>query len=147
MRQKDLTETERRLFETVVRPAMSYGAEIWTSEQSDLRRLETNEMRRELFGTCRCSELIVQRRLCRHDKVSKCEAYHILRSTERLEIADEEGRGNDGWVALNRINGLSMEPQLLEREKKYVSEKEKNVINFDNTALTVRIHRWIYVCQ
>ncbi|KAL7668292.1 hypothetical protein ACOME3_008999 [Neoechinorhynchus agilis] len=72
----------------------------------------------ELFGTCRCSELIVQRRLCRHDKVSKCEAYHILRSTERLEIADEEGRGNDGWIALNRINCLSMEPQLLERERK-----------------------------
>ncbi|KAL7668109.1 hypothetical protein ACOME3_008824 [Neoechinorhynchus agilis] len=83
------------------------------SSQNDLRILETNEMRmlqwaagytlkykkrnvdiRELFGTCHCSELIVQRRLRWHDKVPMCEADHIMRRTGNRRL----GRPRKGWV-------------------------------------------------
>ena len=101
-----------KVHRTIVRPAMIYGSETWSTTKKEEKRLDVNEMRmlrwtcgvtkldrianRYIRGTMKVSEVsgkIKERRLAWYGHVERREENHYLRRIVNMEIPGRRRRG------------------------------------------------------
>ena len=101
-----------KVYKTVIRPAMLYGAETWATTKRQEKRIEVTEMRmlRWMCGvTCKdkirnehirgtkrvaqASKQITERRLNWYGHVMRRDGEHILRKVLRADIPGKRKRG------------------------------------------------------
>ena len=79
MRQKDANETEGKVYKTVIRPAMLYGAETWATTKRQEKRIEVSEV----------TEMRMLRWMCGVTRKDKIRNEHI-RGTTRVAQASKK---------------------------------------------------------
>ena len=101
-----------KVYKTVVRPALLYGAETWATTRGQEARLEVNEMRmlrwmcgvtrrdnirnehiRGTTGVVQASKKITEKRLKWYSHVRRMKEEHIVRRILGVEIPGERRRG------------------------------------------------------
>ena len=101
-----------KIYKTVVRPALLYGAETWATTRGQEARLEVNEMRmlrwmcgvtrrdkirnehiRGTTGVVQASKKITEKRLKWYGHVRRMKEEHIVRRMLDVEIPGERRRG------------------------------------------------------
>ena len=101
-----------KVYKTVIRPAMLYGAETWATTKKQEKRIEVTEMRmlrwmcgvtrkdkirnEHIRGTTRvaqASKKITERRLIWYGHVMRRDGEHILRKVLRADIPGKRKRG------------------------------------------------------
>ena len=107
-----------KVYKTVIRPAMLYGADTWATTKRQEKRIEVSEMRmlrwmsgvtrkdkirnEHIRGTTRvaqASKKITERRLIWYGHVTRRDGEHILRKVLRADIPGKRmrGRPNTRW--------------------------------------------------
>ena len=103
---------KRRLYTAVIRPAMIYGAETWSTTKKEEERMNVNEMRmlrwasgvtrrdrvpnryiRGSLKVCEISKKIAERRLAWFGHVERREEDHYLKRVAHMEIPGRRRRG------------------------------------------------------
>ena len=115
-----------KVYKTVIRPAMLYGAETWATTKRQEKRIEVTEMRmlrwmcgvtrkdkirnEHIRGTTRvaqASKKITERRLNCYGHVMRRDGEHILRKVLRADIPGKrkrkDDRKQDGKTRVNEI--------------------------------------------
>ena len=107
-----LLKLKGKVYKTVIRPAMLYGAETWATTKKQEKRIEVTEMRmlrwmcgvtrkdkirnEHIRGTTRvaqASKKITERRLIWYGHVMRRDGEHILRKVLRADIPGKRKRG------------------------------------------------------
>ena len=121
-----------KVYKTVIRPAMLYGAETWASTKRQEKRIEVTEMRmlrwmcgvtrkdkiwnEHIRGTTRvaqASKKITERRLIWYGHVMRRDGEHIVRKVLRADIDREKEE---------RTTENKMERRVSTRSEKYWTE-------------------------
>ena len=114
-----------KVYKTVIRPAMLYGAETWATTKRQEKRIEVTEMRmlrwmcgvtrkdkirnEHIRGTTRvaqASKKITEKRLNCYGHVMRRDGEHILRKVLRADIPGKrkmDDRKQDGKTRVNEI--------------------------------------------
>ncbi|KAI5726127.1 hypothetical protein M8J77_024147 [Diaphorina citri] len=128
-------KTKGMMYKTIVRPALTYGAETWALKKTEEKRLETTEMKmlRWMCGVTRLDKIrneiirgkvkvleiskkIQEKRLQWYGHIERRDEEYVGNKVREMEVEGQRGRGRPKKKWINNINEDLREKQLTGNE-------------------------------